>query len=156
MKKLLAIVLTLVALLGCTAMAEEMVPVTFEDGFQISLPADWVEIELTDEMLAGGIGYAVCSPDGTHTVQISWSPLEADMTVEELQADLATEYANATIIESNGIGFVGFTVSEDAYGFAALDATEPGMYIFWCTPANDEAFNETVIAIMSSIYGVVD
>lgn len=154
MKKLLAIVLTLVALLSCAAMAEEMVPVTFEDGFQISLPADWLQIELTDEMLASGIFYAVCSPDGANTVQISWSALEADMTVEELQAVLATEYANATIIESNGIGFVGFTVSEDAYGFAALDATEPGMYIFWCTPANDEAFNETVIAIMSSIYGV--
>lgn len=135
-------------------MAEEMVPVTFEDGFQISLPADWLQLELTDEMLANGIFYGVCSPDGANTVQISWSALEADMSVEELRASLATEYANATIIESNGIGFVGFTVSGDDYGFAALDATEPGMCIFWCTPANDEAFNETVITIMSSIYGV--
>lgn len=86
MKKLLAVVLTLAALLSCAAMAEEMVPVTFEDGFQISLPADWLQIEVTEEWAAQGIFYVACSPDGANTVQISWSALESDMTIDELQA----------------------------------------------------------------------
>lgn len=154
MKKLLAVVLTLAALLSCAAMAEEMVPVTFEDGFQISLPADWLQIEVTEEWAAQGIFYVACSPDGANTVQISWSALESDMTIDELQAQLVTEYPDAVAIESNGIAFVGFTVSDEICGFAALDATEPGMYVFWCTPAADEAFVETATAIVTSICNV--
>ena len=157
MKKIFALVLALVSLFSFAAMAEtvELVPVTFEDGFQVSLPGNWIELELTDEIHAAGIFYAAASPDGANTVQISWNALEAEVSIEEVLADLAASYADATIIEVNGIQFVGFTVVEnDICGFTALDAAEPGLYTFWFTPASDESFVETAVAIVASICNV--
>lgn len=158
MKKLLALILVLASLFSCAAVAEtavELVPVTFEDGFQVSLPGDWVELEVTDEMLEGGIFYAVASPDGANTLQISWNELEEEVTIEAVQADLVTVYADAAVVELNGIPFVGFTDTEnDVCGFTALDAVEPGLYTFWFTPASDEAFYETAGAILATICNV--
>lgn len=155
MKKLTSLILALICLLAFSAVAEELVPITFEDGFQISLPGDWVELEVTDEMLEGGVFYAAASPDGANTVQISWSALEAEMTIEEVQADLATAYPDAEVAELNGIAFVGFSdAANDLFGFTALDAVEPGLYTFWFTPASDEAFIGSAATIVASICNV--
>ena len=157
MKKFFALALVLVSLFSCAAMAEavELVPVTFEDGFQISLPGDWLELELDEETMAQGIFYAACSTDGANTVQISWSGLDAAMTIEEVQADLATAYPDAQIAELNGIAFVGFTdTANDLFGFVALDAAEPGLYTFWFTPASDADFLTTTSYIVASICNV--
>lgn len=154
MKKVLALALVLVSLLTCAAMAEayDLVPVQFEDGFQISLPADWYQIELTEEQNAQGFFYAACSADGANTVHISWMALEAEMTIEDVQATLVGSYADATVIQINDVNFVGFTDAEnDVCGFAALDATEPGMYTFWFTPASDAAFVDLATAIVMTI-----
>lgn len=158
MKKTLAMILVLISLFTCAAFAEEaieLVPITFEDGFQISLPSDWLELEVDDEMLEAGIFYAACSSDGANTVQISWNSLEAEIAIEDVQADLAGTYADAAVVELNGIPFVGFTDADnDACGFTTLDAVEPGLYTFWFTPASDEAFYETAGAIIGTICNV--
>ena len=157
MKKIVAIILALAALLACAAMAEgiELVPVTFEDGFQVSLPADWLAVESTEENLLAGIAYIACSPDGANTVQISWSELEAELTLEDLKAEMAAVYPDAEIYELNDIGYLGFTDAEnDVFAYVALDGTELGMYTFWFTPASDEAFTDTAAAILGSISNV--
>ena len=158
MKKALAMILVLVSLFTCAAFAEEaveLVPITFEDGFQIALPGDWVELELSDEEYEAGIFFAAASPDGANTVQISWNALDAEISIEDAQADLAGTYADAAVVELNGIPFVGFTDAEnDICGFTTLDAVEPGLYTFWFTPASDEAFYETAGAILGTICNV--
>ena len=158
MKKIFAMILALISLFTFTAFAEEaieLVPITFEDGFQIALPGDWVELELEDEQYEAGIFFAAASPDGANTVQISWNALEAEMAIEDVQADLVTTYADAAVVELNGIPFVGFTDTEnDICGFTVLDAMEPGLYTFWFTPASDEAFYETAGAILGTICNV--
>ena len=116
MKKFFALVLMMLVLLCSSAMAEapfEGVWVQFEDGFEVLLPADWYEIEATEDMLASGIFYAACSPDGANTVQMSWSELDAAMTAQEIRAALDTEYPGATVVEFNGIEFVDFNADDD-------------------------------------------
>ena len=142
-----------------TAMAEapfEGVWVQFEDGFEIMLPANWLELEVTDEMLEGGIFYVACSEDGTDTVQLAWSALENEMTAQEVQADLVTVYQDAEVIEVNGIEFIGFTdEANDMLCMCALDAAEPGLYMFWFTSSDqDEAFAEIAVAIATSIRNI--
>jgi len=162
MKKILALMLMLIAvMMAGTAMADlaeapfEGVWVQFEDGFEIMLPADWLEIELTEEWMAGGIFYAACSPDGANTVQLTWAPLETEMTIQEVQADLATEYPDAEVIEFNGIEFVSLSDEEnDMFCMCALDGAEPGLYMFWFTPNSDEAFVESAVAIATSIRNI--
>ena len=155
MKKIFSLILVLIALLSCAAMAEELVPVTFEDGFQVSLPGDWLEIEATEEMLAAGIFFAAVSPDGANTVQISWNALEAEIAIEDLQAAMVEIYPDASVIEINDIAFIGFTdTEEDICGFIAMDAAEPGYYTFWFTPASDEAFVDLATSIVLSICNV--
>lgn len=166
MKKALAMILVLVSLFSFAAYAEtadeataetaiELVPITFADGFQIALPGDWVELELAEEQYEAGIFYAAASPDEANTVQISWNALEAEISIEDVQADLVATYPDAAVVELNGIPFVGFTDTEnDIYGFTVLDAMEPGLYTFWFTPASDEAFYETAGAILGTICNV--
>lgn len=158
MKKFFVLLLTMVMLLCSAAMAEapfEGVWVQFEDGFEVLLPADWYEIEATEDMLASGIFYAACSPDGANTVQISWSELEAALTAQEIRSALDTEYPGATVIEFNGIEFVTFSDTvNDIFGMAALDGVDLGMYTFWFTPNSDEAFVETAVAIATSIRNI--
>lgn len=159
MKKILALMLVLLTVMMSGAAVAEApfdgVWVQFEDGFEILLPAEWLELEATEEMIESGIFYAVCSPDGANTVQISWSALEAEMTAQELQAALATEYPDAEVLAFNGIEFIGFSDEEnDIFGMAALDSVDLGMYIFWFTPNSDEAFADTAVAIATSIRNI--
>lgn len=159
MKKFFALMLTLLMLLMAgTAMAEapfEGVWVQFEDGFEIMLPADWLEIELQEEWIAGGIFYAACSPDGANTVQLAWTPLAAEMTIQEVCAELAAADPEAEVIEFNGIEFVSLAdVENDMFCMAALDGAEPGLYMFWFTPNSDEAFVDTAVAIAGSIRNI--
>lgn len=159
MKKFLSLMLLAVTLLlAGNAVAEapfEGVWVQFEDGFEVLLPANWLEIEVTEEMIAGGIFYAACSEDGANTVQMSWSALEAAMTAQEVQAALATQYPDASVLEINEIEFVGFTdEANDLFGMVALDGVDLGIYTFWFTPNSDEAFVDTAVAIATSIRNI--
>lgn len=150
MKKILALVLAMILSLCCIAFAEEVDSiedlyagtwVNFEDdGFAMYLPSDWLEVEVTEEMLSSGIYYAMASPDGHYTFSIAWSALEADMSVEELLASLQTEYAEAEIVDFETYSAVLFADAENGVlAFAALDAVDQGMYMFNFTPVDEEA-----------------
>lgn len=148
-------VLVLALMLCSVASAEEMpfegTWVQFEDGFQVSLPSDWLQIETTDEMLENGIFYVAASPDGARTVQIAWAETQVT-TIEDLQAALVTVYPDAAAIEINGVGFVACEdTANDVAILVALDAEGSGMYMFNFTPASDEEFAPIAQAIASSI-----
>ena len=164
MKKLLALVLALVMTLSMGSVLAEDLPietieqlydgawVQFEDGFEIYLPADWVEFETTPEMNAGGIFYLCGTEDAEYTCAMTWSPLEAECTVEEAHQELAAAYPGAELVEVNGIALIVFGDAEnDQLTFAALDATEPGVYLFIFTPMSDENFRVLASAIAASL-----
>jgi len=162
MKKAFALILTLVALFSFSALADlvesvEFVDVVFEDGFQVSLPSDWYQVELNEENYANGIFYAACAPDMMSTMQISWTAAETELTIADLKLGLeAGGFVEIQEYEVNGISFVGFNDAEmSVAAYAALDATEPGYYTFWFTCENpDDAFVETATRIVTSIYNV--
>ena len=159
MKKFFALMLVLLTLLMAgTVLAEapfEGVWVQFEEGFEVLLPAEWLEIEVTEDMAAQGVFYVACSEDGEHLVQMMWSPLETEMTAQEVQAELVTEYTDAEVLEINGIEFISLSdEANDLFCLCALDGAEPGLYMFWFSPNSDETFVDTAVAIATSIRNI--
>lgn len=152
MKKGIAAVMAalLLALAGVAAAEGKLV--RFEDGFEFTLPSDWVEIKPTEELLAGGIAYIAASPDDANTMQISWLALEEEITIGQAQESFAEFYPDARVVDINGIQFVEFTDAEnDVLGFTAMDAEGPGMYNFTFTPASDESLADTAAQMMASV-----
>jgi len=167
MKKFLAMILCLMMVFSLTsAVAQEAevepmemlfdgVWVQFTDGFELYLPSNWVEYELTLEDNANGIFYAAGSEDGTYSALIGWQPLEAEMTIEEVQAAMVVDYADASVVEVNGVGLVAYIDTENnLLNCIALDATEPGYYLFAFSPADDENFQNMASLIASSIRNI--
>ena len=126
--------------------------VQFEDGFEIYLPADWYSVECTPEMNEKGIFYMAGTEDMAYSCTIAWSPLEEDCSVEELQAAMATVYPDAEAVEVNGVGLVVYVdTANGLLNCLALDATEPGFYMFAFSPADDEDFTNLAAVIAASI-----
>ena len=153
MKKVLALVLCLLMTLSLSfASAEatiaeaaevlyEGVWVQFEDGFEIYLPADWYAYECTEEMNAKGIFYMAGTEDMSYSLTLAWKALEADCSIEELHAEMLTVYPDAQLMDVSGVGLVFYEdTANGLLNYIALDATEPGMYMFAFSPAGDEVF----------------
>ena len=162
MKKLLALaILCLMMALSLTpALAEAAVVETlydgvcvqFEDGFELYLPANWVQFECSEEMLANGIFYMAVTEDQSYLCTLAWMELAGDLTIAQLQETLAATYETAEVIEVNDVGLVMFAdVENSSLCFAALDGTEPGCYLFTFTPMDDEDFATVAALIASSI-----
>lgn len=160
MKKMLSLVLALMmVLLAGFACAEEAVNfedfypgewVEFEGGFQLYLPTEWPELEITADLTEAGIGYG--RSDGEWAFLLGYSELDADLSVEELQAILQDAYSYAEIIELQDCAVVCYLdEANDSLCFAALDGTEPGMYIFCFTPASNEDLQALATVIMASL-----
>jgi len=179
MKRVLAILTTLMVLLCAaayaetadTAAADASIPqivfdetaapydgawLTFDDdGFMLYLPNDWVDVDVTDEMLNAGTYYAATSADGAFAMTVSYTE-EADMVSNaDLAAQLtAVGYENVTQLVINGISAVGYDIgAQDVSGMAVLDGAG-GMYVFSFTPASNETYaavGQTIISSLSSI-----
>lgn len=162
MKKLLSLVLCLMLALSMVSFAsaeaasvEEQFDgtwVKFEDGFEIYLPSSWVEYECTEEMNASGIFYVAGTEDLSYSCMLGWKPLEVDTTLEAAYPAFEQNYPGANLIEVNGVGLIAYIDEENGLlNCVALDATEPGMYMFSFSPADDEDFQYLASAIASSI-----
>lgn len=156
MKKIVALMMALMMLLAGCAMAEELpfepVWIEFEEGFTFGVPSDWLEVEVTEELAATGIGYAVCNPEATGTVMIGWNALEGEATIEDLVAAFTEQYGYAEATEINGIAFVGcLDEANDVMIFSCFDGAEPGVYSFYIAPASDEAFLDTACWILATL-----
>lgn len=171
MKKWIALALALVTVaFGSLAMAEEVPAADAAqdaaaleelkaegqliqgESFEFYIPADWQDVELTDEQAEAGCLYAAASADGAQNLAVYWSELEAAQTTEELQAMLVTVYENAQVQEVNGMSVVVFADAEnDTLGIVMPDSVDAGYYMFIFAPASDEAFLPVADAIASSL-----
>lgn len=167
MKKFLALILCLMMAFTMSAAVAEAAPVVlaeelfegawvqFEEGFELYLPTEWVEYEVPAELSEQGIGYVVGSEDGAYLCTIAWQPLEAEATIEEVQALFASIYPTATLTEVNGISMVYYLDDvNNALNFVALDGAEPGVYVFVFTPGDDEDYQVVAALIASTIRNI--
>lgn len=167
MKKFFALVLCLMmAFCAVSAVAEEpeIEPIEmlfdgtwiqFEDGFEFYQPAEWMQYELTEEHYAQGMFYAAGSTDGMYACVVGWRAMEQEMTIEELQMAMSAQYPDAAAVEVNGVGLVAYIdVERNLLNCLALDATEPGFYLFAFSPADDADFQNLASLIASSIRNI--
>lgn len=153
MKKLIALALALVLCLGCVSAFAEALEVDVENafdgvwvqfadfGFQIYLPSDWIEWELTEDELAEGMFYSAVSEEG-YGVDLYYGDASAAAGVDHatFAAGVAETYPDAELITINGIDFVEYTDQEigtcNLYAFGADDDG----YIFEFYPYDDADF----------------
>lgn len=163
MKKVLAFILCLLMALSlCSASAETVTHpsellyegawVQFEDGFELYLPVEWYEFPCTEEMNARGIFYMAGTEDMSYSCTLGWTALEVDCTIEELHAEMLAVHPEAQVMEVNDVGLICyFDAENNLINYLALDATEPGAYMFTFSPANDEVFVVQSALIASTI-----
>lgn len=166
MKKVLALILCLMMALSLgSACAEPAAPIThvaemlydgawiqFEDGFEFYLPAEWVQYECTEEMIDRGIFYMAGTEDMTYSCTMSWKPLEVTCTVEELYAEMLKVYPEAKCMDVSGTGLIFYDdIENNLMNYIALDATQPGFYMFAFSPADDAVFTVQAAIIASTI-----
>ena len=132
MKKILALFLMLTVMLTGAALAEDGYDwYQYDDGFEIMIPSDWDQYEVPEDAAAEGIFDIFASADGAFVVQVAWTALEAEVTMQELLPAYVEAYPDAEVIEINGIEFLGFTdVENESMCICALDGAEPGLYMF--------------------------
>ncbi len=160
MKKFLALILCLMMACVSIAVAEEVAIedlydgswVQFEDGFEIYLPNDWYSFECTEEMNAQGIFYVAGTEDMSYSCTLAWKALDAEISIEDLQAQMVQTYPDAEVVEVNGVGLITYVDSaNNLLNCVAMDAAEPGFYLFAFSPADDADFQTVAGAIASSI-----
>ena len=163
MKKFLALILCLMMACVSIAVAEEVAIedlydgswVQFEDGFEIYLPNDWYSFECTEEMNAQGIFYVAGTEDMSYSCTLAWKALDAEISIEDLQAQMVQVYPDAQVVEVNGVGLITYVDSaNNLLNCVAMDAAEPGFYLFAFSPADDADFQMLATAIASSIRNI--
>lgn len=124
MKKLLCGMLICILLTAaCAETLYDCVRIRFEDGFSLSVPADWVSYEVSDADAANGYLYCLGSADGSRLMYIQrWASDYA--CVEDLQAALETRediVLRSASTTGNGVEFLMYNFSEwDASGCMTL------------------------------------
>ena len=163
MKKFLALILCLMMACVSIAVAEETAIedqydgswVQFEDGFEIYLPNDWYSFECTEEMNAQGIFYVAGTEDMSYSCTLAWKALESEISIEDLQAQMVQTYPDAEVVEVNGVALIAYVDSaNNLLNCVAMDAAEPGFYLFAFSPADDADFQMVAAAIASSIRNI--
>ena len=75
-----------------------------------------------------------------------------DCTVEELHAEMLKVYPDAQIMDVSGVGLIFYEdTANGLLNYIALDATEPGFYMFAFSPVDDEVFRVQSAIIASTI-----
>lgn len=151
MKKLIALLMAMVMLLAVPVMAqaEEADELPFEgewvdfEYFQVYLPTDRVEVELTEEAEELGIYYMAQSEDESQAFTFSYTTPEAEITLEDLMDSCLENYGedNVFTLDSQGMTFLCCIDSEnDCTVFMLMDPVDLGVYLFSFAPASDDAF----------------
>ena len=113
--------LVALALLAVSAFAEmpyESVRIEFEDGFALSLPADWVSYEVPEDLNDQGFLYCLGSADGARLMYIQrWSSDCADLAALQAELEQQDEIVLRSSLESvSGTPFL-------MYNFADTDCS---------------------------------
>lgn len=121
MKRFLCCLLALLILIPA-AFAEQAdsVNVTFEDGFMLSLPVDWVSYEVAPELQENGFIYCLGSADGAQLMYIQrWTTDIADIEALRSALESRDEIKLSTAQASDDFLLYSFNDS-DCSGCAAL------------------------------------
>lgn len=166
MKKMLAMLLAVLTLcFGAAAMAESVevtdvegafdgVWVQFENaGFQIYVPSEWIDLEISDEEEESGVFFHAASEDGAYEMSIMYAELDgATYTHEDMKAELEASYPGATDVTINDIQAVAcYDSANDIYALAALDSEGTGMFVFYFKPASDDTMTQIADVIVASL-----
>ena len=161
MKRILALLLSLMLLAGAGALAEDAEFeydghwVQFDDYFEIYMPSDWVSLELDDEMREQGILHLGCSAGEECWMRMSWNAEENAVTIEEYQYVMENVIGLPTLLlDQNGIPLLCVAdVANDMMNFVVMRDDKPGYYLFQFTPRNDA---ETLYSsnMMGSLRGI--
>ena len=125
MKKMVCCLLALIALIA-PATAEDVcdsVRVAFEDGFSLSLPADWVRYDVAPELSEAGFIYCLGSADGARLMYVQrWNTGCADLS--ELEASLSSRpeiELRTSVSDGESAGFLTYNFTDaDCSGCATL------------------------------------
>lgn len=168
MKKMLAMLLAVLTLcFGAAAMAESVevtdvegafdgVWVQFEDaGFQIYVPSEWIDLEISDEEAESGVFFHAASEDGAYEMNITYTELDHAITHEEMKAILEENSTNTADIEINGIPAVAcYDEDDDLYTLFVLGENGIGMYAFGFAPASDDGMTQIADVIVASFSAI--
>lgn len=154
MKKLFCCLLALLALIS-PVLAEptsETVCLAFEDGFSLSLPADWVSYAVDPALADIGCIYCLGSADGTRLMYIQRWKSDLD-SLEELAASLEDRNEielRSTNTSESGESFLMYSFTDaDASGGMLL--LEDSILNLFFTPQSDDSLMLTAAAVLSSI-----
>ena len=118
MKRLICCILILMMCTACAEALYDTVRVTFEDGFSLSVPSDWVSYQVCEENAQDGYLYCLGTSDGSRLMYIQrWAAEYADL--EALQADLEAcpdITLRSASVNAQGVEFL-------MYNFTDLDAS---------------------------------
>lgn len=165
MKKILAILMTVLTLLGAAcAVAEEDatsfegVVTSFEDyGFQMTVPAEWEVLELAEEDMEEGIFFMAQRADEQSGVFMQFADLGVAMTLDQLETIWLEIGTAASQTEFNGVPMIFVEAAEDDFiGVVFLDASGSGMITIFFSPANDEEFSVLVEEILNTIQVIAE
>lgn len=159
MKKILSLMLAAWMILsGVSATAEnagglfEGKWVQFEGGFEICIPSDWIDVEVSEAEKAQGIIYTACSADESRLMQLGWSTLPQQVTIDQMQEALIQSFVLVEKVNVNGIDLLcAGDGNIDSLMFVALSEGEPGYYMFVFTPMSDTVLQGYAAEIAGSL-----
>ena len=169
MRKSLALVMAVILLLlvnGAIAQtATDAIEVaTVENGtvvpftdynFQITLPSDWISLEVSEEQAATGIIFSCANPDNTRSFTVAYSELEQATDIDSVAAELTATYPNVKELTINDVPYVSYEIAEnDVIGLVTLGASGVGMYQFVFYPASDADYGSLALQIAASITSI--
>ncbi len=138
------------------AAVENGTVVPFTDyNFQITLPSDWISLEVSDEQAATGIIFSCANPDSTRSFTVAYSELEQATDIDAVASELAATYQNVKEFTINDVPFVSYEIADnDVAGLVTLGASGVGLYQFVFYPASDADYSELALQIAASITSI--
>lgn len=130
---------------------------SFEYGFDLYLPVDWAEMEITDDMLEDGVVYDLADTVTGMNVAISVVTLEElgeEIELEEIYQELESNgYEELYYVDCNGIGGVGYDVPDENISGIAFLGESGNMYLVTLgpVPEGDETAEATATNILLSL-----
>jgi len=160
MKKILALILSLMLILPCVcALAEDIESAyegtwkQFNGDFELYVPNDWVFYDIPE---AEGVVCMASSADQEVWMRLDWCPQEGNITVEEFEAALRqTTDLQTMIMDVNGIPMLlTGDAANDTAGFITMNGSEPGYYLFQFMPMSSTAQQFYSSFMMSSMRNI--
>lgn len=125
------------------------------DIFDMWMPRDRVELEITDEEYEEGYLWKYTNPDGTAFVMIQECTADQFEDIESYEdlIDLLEDngYYNNQIFETNGITCLLQDAGEENFACVWILRNDGGAYKFLFYPSRDESFSATFYNMICSI-----